>query len=102
MLFFDRDLGQHIRDQVKIAFVNGEVFPGNQQKCDLEYLALKRISESQHAKQYPRKLKSSALGLSLEECSSLVSNDFLKTVEEEEQGIFKRTLNKVFKSKDSK
>lgn len=85
-----RDLGQHIRERVKIAFKAGEVYHWDENDCNRIHASLKRLAGNQYGQMYPRNSKSSASGLSAEECHALLSNEFLEELKKSEQGFFSK------------
>jgi receptor-type tyrosine-protein phosphatase gamma/nucleoid factor 1 len=85
-----RDLGEHIRERVKTAFKTGEVYPWNENECNRIHASLKRLADNQYGQMYPRKSKSSASGLSADQCQALLSTEFLEELKKSEQGVFSR------------
>ncbi|XP_076645128.1 ubiquinol-cytochrome c reductase complex assembly factor 2-like [Halictus rubicundus] len=84
-----RDLGQHIRDQLKVAFSQGEATTEvNREVCDRYYLSLKRIASNQHGEQYARARNNSASGLTKEQCNLALSPELREFFETEDKGIF--------------
>ncbi|KYQ58887.1 putative S-adenosyl-L-methionine-dependent methyltransferase CG14683 [Trachymyrmex zeteki] len=64
------DLGQHIRDQLRIAFSKGEAAnQPNPEQCNRYYTSLKRISSNYYGQLYKRSLLNTASGLSREQCN---------------------------------
>lgn len=91
-----RDLGQHIRDQLKIAFSKGEVNNQlNREVCDRYYMSLKRIVSNHHGQTYARVRTSSASGLTREQCNLALSPELLEYFQVEEKGILSRTFSKI-------
>ncbi|KAK0087031.1 hypothetical protein PV325_001875 [Microctonus aethiopoides] len=79
-----RDLGQYIRDQVKIAFSKGDVATAfDKTKCDRNYNILKLIASNHYGKLYPRTQNSTATGLTSEQCHIALSEGFGKFMQEE-------------------
>ncbi len=75
------DLGEFIRHKVAIGFPQGE-----SSKVDLKEWThfvehLENIANNKSLKNNPRNLKSTATGLSVEECKEIVSTDFLAYVQ---------------------
>lgn len=92
------DLGQHIRDQLKIAFAKGDA--GNQpdlERCNRYYASLKRISSNYYGQIYKRTLLSTASGLDKEQCNMVLTPEMLKYFNEEDKGIITRYYNKLKK-----
>ncbi|KOX77270.1 putative methyltransferase-like protein 15 like protein [Melipona quadrifasciata] len=58
-----RDLAQHIRDQLKLAFAKGEASEVNREQCDRYYMILKKISTNHYGQMYNRTFSSTATGL---------------------------------------
>lgn len=101
MFSFSSDLGQHIRDQVKIAFAKGESSKiENKEKCQRNLESLERLASNYYAKKYPYDVKETATGMSLEQCHEALSQDFLKFVEEQKKASgfakFKQKLKMTF------
>ncbi|PSN42690.1 Ubiquinol-cytochrome-c reductase complex assembly factor 2 [Blattella germanica] len=85
-----RDLGQHIREQVKISFKSGEINIGNEAECNRIYSSLKRIADDHYAQLYLRKSRVSASGLSADECQGILSTEFLEELQKSDKGFFSR------------
>ncbi|CAD6240882.1 GSCOCG00008972001-RA-CDS [Cotesia congregata] len=74
-----RDLGQYIRDRIKLEFSTNKVrSQAEKEECDRNYTSLQRISSNHYAKLYPRKLNSSGTGLSYEQCNCALSPEVLE------------------------
>lgn len=85
------DLGQHIRDQLKIAFVKGEAASQpNPEQCDRYYSSLKRISSNYYGQLYKRSLLSTASGLNREQCNLALTPEMLEYLKEEDKGFLRR------------
>ncbi|XP_054011242.1 ubiquinol-cytochrome-c reductase complex assembly factor 2 [Hylaeus anthracinus] len=90
-----RDLSQHIRDQVKIAFAKGETSSQlNREVCDRYYMSLKRITSNHYGQMYVRSRIDSASGLSREQCNLALAPE-LQEYFKEDNGIFSRTYSKI-------
>ncbi|KAK4884102.1 hypothetical protein RN001_000373 [Aquatica leii] len=89
-----RDLGQHLRDYINEAHKNNS-FVGNERYWDRQYLGIQRLINNDHFKKYPRTLSSSSTGLTAEQCSEVLTKEFLETLEKENSSFIK----KVFYSK---
>ncbi|XP_071518741.1 ubiquinol-cytochrome c reductase complex assembly factor 2 [Panulirus ornatus] len=89
-----RDLGEHLRLRVTESFKHGDVTSVDEVECQRIYSSLSRIAKDTYAKQYPRSLSSTATGLSGEVCREIISNDFLKALEEQERGFFSRLFKR--------
>lgn len=87
-----KDLGEYLRTEIQAAFA-ARKFDGNQEECDRKYLALKRIAEDYHLSAYRRQSTSSATGLSADHCNQVLRDEFLKELEKEDQGIFRKLFN---------
>ncbi|XP_046750835.1 ubiquinol-cytochrome-c reductase complex assembly factor 2 [Diprion similis] len=86
-----KDLGQHIRDQVKLAFSKGDLNKVDEKRCDSYYNSLQRIATNHHGKLHKRTLNSTASGLTGDQCNSVLSPEFLKYWKEEESGLLSKT-----------
>lgn len=90
------DLGQHIRDQLKIAFAKGDAATQqNVEQCNRYYSSLKRISSNYYGHLYKRSLLSTASGLSREQCNLALTPEMLDYLKEEDKGIFRRAYGKI-------
>ncbi|XP_050460932.1 ubiquinol-cytochrome-c reductase complex assembly factor 2 [Cataglyphis hispanica] len=89
------DLGQHIRDQLKIAFAKGDASQQNVEQCNRYYSSLKRISSNHYGQFYKRSLLSTASGLSREQCTLALTPEMLDYLKEEDKGIFRRAYGKI-------
>ncbi|CAL7948581.1 unnamed protein product [Xylocopa violacea] len=92
-----RDLAQHIRDQLKLAFAKGEASEVNREQCDRYYMSLKRICSNHYGQLYTRTLSNSATGLTREQCNLMLSPEALQTINEEGAGFFSRIISKLSK-----
>lgn len=91
-----RDLGQHIRDQLKIAFAKGDVASQpNPEQCNRYYSSLKRISSNHYGQLYKRSLLSTASGLNREQCNLALTPEMLDYLKEEDKGIIRSTYAKI-------
>lgn len=91
-----RDLGQHIRDQVKIAFAKGEAASQpDLEQCDRYYSSLKRISSNHYGQIYKRSLLSTASGLNREQCNLALTPEMIDYLHKEDKNIFKRFYDKI-------
>ncbi|XP_076750334.1 ubiquinol-cytochrome c reductase complex assembly factor 2-like [Xylocopa sonorina] len=100
-----RDLAQHIRDQLKLAFAKGEASEVNREECDRYYKSLKRICSNHYGQMYKRTFSNSATGLTREQCNLMLSPEALKIIEEDSRGFFSRTFSRLSRKnveKDSK
>ncbi|XP_078034581.1 ubiquinol-cytochrome c reductase complex assembly factor 2-like [Augochlora pura] len=90
------DLGQHIRDQIKVAFAKGEATNQvDREVCDRYYVSLKKISSNQYGQMYARVRNDTASGLTKEQCNMALSPELREYLENEERGILKRIASKV-------
>lgn len=88
-----RDLGQHIREQVKITFKAGDVYSGDETECNRIHASLKRLADNQYGRLYPRKSNSCASGLSADECHSLLTTEFLEELKKSDEGLFSKLFH---------
>lgn len=90
------DLGQHIRDQLKIAFAKGDAAnQPNVEQCNRYYSSLKRISSNHYGQLYKRSLLSTASGLNREQCNLALTPEMLDYLKEEDKNIFHRVYGKI-------
>ncbi|KAI9561844.1 hypothetical protein GHT06_012806 [Daphnia sinensis] len=75
-----RDIGEHIRQKVATSFPQGETSKVDVQEWTNFVEHLGNIANNKSLTNHPRVLKSSATGLSVEECKEIVSTDFLSYV----------------------
>lgn len=93
-----RDLGEHLRAQLKTVLGQPNIVRVNERKLDRQLLALERLSNNEIQKKYSRKFDSTATGLTAEQCRQILSQEFLDFLNrEEEPGLF----TKIFKKKQS-
>lgn len=93
-----RDLSQHIRDQLKIAFAKGDATnQADLEQCNRYYSSLKRISSNHYGQLYRRSLLSTASGLNKEYCNLALSPEMSEYWLEEERGIFGKYYAKLKK-----
>jgi len=91
-----RDLGQFIRDKLKVHLDSGKVCSAEDQvRCLRTHELLNKIADNQHRIKYKRSYESSATGLTALQCKEVLSDDFLKYLKEDQVGF----LSKVFKKK---
>lgn len=90
-----RDLGEHIRKEVGAAFSSGDSFRGDTTKCMKKYESLKRLADNHYCNKYKRSIQSSASGLTVEHCTSVLSKESLEILNKQNEGIFKTTFNKI-------
>ncbi|XP_066589054.1 ubiquinol-cytochrome c reductase complex assembly factor 2 [Prorops nasuta] len=91
-----KDLGQHIRDQVKIAFSKGEISgPNNQDQCNRYFMSLKRLSSNIYGDTYVRLYTSTASGLSKEQCNLVLSPEMLEYFAQEDLGLIRGTIARI-------
>lgn len=88
-------MGQHIRDQVKIAFAKGDAAQPDLEQCNRYYSSLKRISSNHYGQIYKRSLLSTASGLNREQCNLALTPEMLDYLEKEDKNIFKRLYDKI-------
>ena len=77
-----RCLGSHIRNQVAIAFKEGEASQVDPEKCDATYRSLSNILSNVHKKDHPVHHVSGATGLSAADCRSVVSDESIDYLSE--------------------
>nr|CAD7392169.1 unnamed protein product [Timema cristinae] len=89
-----RDLGEYIRERVKLGFSAGVVTKANDAECERIHASLKRLADNHHSQLNKRVLSSSASGLSVSECHSILTTEFLEKLEEEDQSFVSKLFNK--------
>lgn len=89
-------MGQHIRDQLKVAFAKGDAASQpNPEQCNRYYASLKRISSNHYGQLYKRSLLSTASGLNREQCNLALTPEMLDYLKEEDKGILYGVYRKV-------
>ncbi|XP_059618230.1 ubiquinol-cytochrome-c reductase complex assembly factor 2 [Phlebotomus argentipes] len=73
-----RDLAEDLRDQLKNLLVREQETNFNAEKFTKELDALSRIEKSVHGKSYARNFKTTATGLTGEQCNQVLSSEFLE------------------------
>lgn len=73
-----RSLAEYMREQGKAAFSKQGEFTGNVEQCEKRLVALERLTKGHWSQQYPRSRKSSALGLTSEQCRYALSEEYQK------------------------
>ncbi|XP_026469337.1 ubiquinol-cytochrome-c reductase complex assembly factor 2-like [Ctenocephalides felis] len=91
----DRDLGRYLRDNVKSFFVQGEITPVDEVDCLKKISALERLSANTYFLKYKRENNSSSTGLTSEQCSQVLSSDFLEYLENEDKGFISKLIPEV-------
>lgn len=94
-----RDLGEHIRKQVGIAFSSGDSFRGDASLCLKKYESLKRLVDDHYNKKYKCSIQTSASGLSAQNCSVVLSKESLGLLQKKNENfvksIFVKAKNKI-------
>ncbi|XP_063706771.1 ubiquinol-cytochrome c reductase complex assembly factor 2 [Culicoides brevitarsis] len=90
-----RDLGEYLRAQLKSILGQPNIVRVNEKKLDRQVLALERLTNNEIQKKYPRRLESTASGLTGEQCRQVLSQEFLDHLNrEEEPGLFTKLFRK--------
>lgn len=85
----------YIREQLKINFSKGEFGSPVEVKCTEAYNSLKRLSDNHYYDNNRRTFQSSATGLDAEQCNSVLSDEFLDYLKEDnDQGIVSKVFNR--------
>lgn len=93
-----RDLAQHIRDQLKLAFAKGEASEVNREQCDRYYKILKKISSNHYGQMYSRTLSSTATGLTKDQCNLLLTPEAQDHFSEDRRPSMKNTFSRLFRN----
>lgn len=88
------DIGEHLRHKVSKGFPQGESSKVNIEEWTKFVEHLENIANNKSLKSHPRILKSSATGLSVDECKEIVSTDFLKFLQGQENLISETGIKK--------
>lgn len=84
MFLFSRDLGERLREQGKLWFgSNKSVNQNENQSLSKEIVSLEKLVNNEHYNKYPSKLTATATGLTPEQCSQVLSTEFLEYLSEE-------------------
>nr|CAD7586312.1 unnamed protein product [Timema genevievae] len=89
-----KDLGEYIREQVKLGFSAGAVTKANDAECERIHASLKRLVDNHYSQLYKRVLSSSSSGLSVSECHSILTTEFLEKLEEEDKSFVSKLFDK--------
>lgn len=73
-----RDLGQYLRDQLKAVLGGTNIIAVNDERLLKQYQSLENIVSDVHQRAHPRTLKSTATGLSGDQCREVLSSEFLE------------------------
>lgn len=90
-----RDLGEHIRKQVGLAFSSGDSFRGDASLCLKKYESLKRLADDHYNKKYKCSIQNSASGLSAQHCTTVLSRESLELLQDKNENIVQSILHKV-------
>ncbi|XP_060536620.1 uncharacterized protein LOC132708346 [Cylas formicarius] len=74
-----RDLAEYLRSHIDKAYRENH-FEANHKYWDQQYLAAQKIVNNTNKHKYKRSLSSTATGLTKEQCSIALSNEFLNQV----------------------
>uniref|UniRef100_A0A1L8DZW2 Mitochondrial nucleoid factor 1 n=1 Tax=Nyssomyia neivai TaxID=330878 RepID=A0A1L8DZW2_9DIPT len=73
-----RDLGEHLREDLKV-LLGREQEPGfKAEEFSRQLEALARVGGNVHTKSFPRNSKTTATGLTGEQCNQVLSSEFLE------------------------
>lgn len=81
-----RDLGEQIRKQVKILSNPAGLTAEANVELNAQIDSLERLASNTYAKKYQRRYASTATGLSAEQCSQVLSSEFLQYLNDEKVG----------------
>uniref|UniRef100_A0A182KA29 Mitochondrial nucleoid factor 1 n=1 Tax=Anopheles christyi TaxID=43041 RepID=A0A182KA29_9DIPT len=73
-----RDLGQYLRDQLTAVLGSSNIVAVKDDRLQRQFHSLENIVNDVNAKRYARTLKSTATGLTGEQCREVLSTDFLQ------------------------
>ncbi|XP_077990503.1 ubiquinol-cytochrome c reductase complex assembly factor 2-like [Glandiceps talaboti] len=94
-----RDVAQHIRDRVAVAFKHGDNSQiSNELECDRIYDNLHQINTDYFKNKYPRLYDTTATGCTLDECRLLVATDSIKQMEDYDKGYLHKMKDSVIKN----
>lgn len=60
-----------------------------------KYESLKRLSDNYYCKKYPRSIQSSASGLSVNHCTTILSKESLQFLNKENEKLLDKIINKI-------
>ncbi|XP_053964359.1 ubiquinol-cytochrome-c reductase complex assembly factor 2 isoform X3 [Anastrepha ludens] len=78
-----RDLGEQIRKQVKNFTNPASLTTQANEKLSAQIDSLERLTGNVYGKKYPRRHTSTATGLTAEQCSQVLSSEFLQYLNDE-------------------
>jgi hypothetical protein len=94
IMSYYRDLGQHIRDRVKLIFNTEKGFIGDPTKCDKQCESLTRLTNNHYFNLYKRSKPYSASGLTAEQCNLCLDSESLKIIEEDSKSVYSRIFRR--------
>jgi hypothetical protein len=80
-----RDLAQHLRTQLEKVLGGTNIVSVKDDKLDKQFKSLEVIANDVYHKKYPRKYQSTSTGLTPEQCSQVLSSEFLEYSNEEKK-----------------
>jgi nucleoid factor 1 len=89
-----RDLGEYLRKEVGLAFRSGDSFRGDVTDCMRKYDSLKRLADNHYCNKYKRLIQSTASGLSLQNCTSVLSKESLEILNNKKD-VVKTNFDKI-------
>ncbi|KAK7078267.1 Ubiquinol-cytochrome-c reductase complex assembly factor 2 [Halocaridina rubra] len=89
-----RDLGEYIRVRITSAFKQGDSSIVNEEECMRTHSSLDRLASNVYAIRYPRALRSSSTGLSLDQCREVNSTEFMENVTAQESGFISKLFGR--------
>lgn len=84
-----RDLGEHLRNQLKAVINPTDVTTKVSDNLQKQTESLERLANNVYANKYKRSLTSTATGLTAEQCSQVLSSEFLAYLNDE-RGFFSK------------
>lgn len=78
-----------MRDQLKFLLGSPNIIAVKDHKLDIQFKSLEILANNINFKKYPRRLNSTASGLSAEQCNQVLSSEFLEYMNEE-KGYFSK------------
>lgn len=82
-------MAEHLRTYIEKAYRENK-FEADIKFWDKQYISMKILLDNNHKNKYRRSLNSSATSLTAEQCNTILSNDFLNDLAEEESSFLKK------------
>lgn len=78
-------MGQYLRDQLTAVLGSSNIVAVKNDRLQRQFHSLENIVNDVHANRYPRTLKSTATGLTGEQCREVLSTEFLEIIQKKKE-----------------